>query len=138
VTPAVWGEGLRRTYVTLSAAGITTIALRDVPDIGFDAPGCLSRNASAAPIKLYRCEYDYASGLIPSAVAAQSRAAEGLPNVALVSMNDRVCSRSPCPVVQRGVIVYRDDDHLTASFSRAEARVLGDRIEAAVRSIRYR
>jgi peptidoglycan/LPS O-acetylase OafA/YrhL len=138
VTPAAWGAGLRRTYAALSSAGIKTIAMRDVPDIGFDAPGCLSRSASAAPVKLYRCEYDYASGLLPAAVRAQSRAVSGLPGIALVSMNDRVCSRSPCPVVQRGVIVYRDDDHLTASFSRAESQVLGDRIVAAARSLKRR
>jgi peptidoglycan/LPS O-acetylase OafA/YrhL len=135
VTPAMWGAGLRRTYSVLSSAGIRTIAMRDVPDIGFDAPGCLSRNASLAPVKRYPCEYDYKSRLTAGAVREQQRAVAGLPNVALLSMNDRVCSGSPCRVVQRGVIVYRDDDHLTATFSRAEAPVLGARIMAAISSM---
>ena len=43
---------------------------------------------------------------------------------------------SGCPVVVRGAIVYKDDDHITASFSRAEGPVLGERILEAVRGLR--
>lgn len=61
--------------------------------------------------------------------------ARGLRRLAIVDMNDRVCPRSPCSVVQNGAIVFRDDDHLTATFSRAQAPVLGHRIEAALRGM---
>ena len=37
-----------------------------------------------------------------------------------------------------GAVVYRDDDHLTATFSRNEAPVLGARIVAAVTSLQRR
>jgi peptidoglycan/LPS O-acetylase OafA/YrhL len=131
VTAERWRDGLRRTYALLSAAGIKTIALRDVPDVGFDVPACLSRRASDAPFQVRGCEYDLMASLRPSAIAAQTEAARGLDNVAIVSMNDRLCTRSPCAVVKRGAIVYRDDDHLTATFSRAEAAVLGERLAAA-------
>jgi hypothetical protein len=47
-------------------------------------------------------------------------------------MNDRVCPSTRCSVVQRGDIVFRDDDHLTATFSRAQAAVLGERLSAAL------
>jgi hypothetical protein len=47
-------------------------------------------------------------------------------------MTDRLCVRSPCRVALRGLIVYRDDDHLTTTFSRSEAPVLDERIRAAV------
>jgi hypothetical protein len=50
-------------------------------------------------------------------------------------MNDRVCATARCPVIQRGNIVFRDDDHLTATFSRAEAAVLGERIVARLKAI---
>jgi hypothetical protein len=135
VTPALWYSGLRRTYGMLSAAGIKTIAMRDVPDAGFDAPACLSRRASGAAFHVRACEYDLRESLRPRAIAAQTAAARGLANVAIVNMNDRVCSRSPCSVVQRGSIVFRDGDHLTAAFSRAEASVLGERLVAAAERI---
>jgi peptidoglycan/LPS O-acetylase OafA/YrhL len=135
VTPASWEAGLRRTYGMLSRAGIKTIAMRDVPDAGFDAPACLSRRASGAPFQIRDCTYNLADGLRPSAIAAQRAAARGLTNVVIVDMNDRVCPRSPCSVVQRGAVVFRDGDHLTTAFSRAEAPVLAARILSGIRSI---
>jgi peptidoglycan/LPS O-acetylase OafA/YrhL len=138
VSPASWEAGLRRTYGMLSRAGIKTIAMRDVPDAGFDAPACLSRRASGAPFQIRDCVYDLTDGLRPNAVAAQSAAARGLRNVALLSMNDRVCPQSPCSVVQRGSVVFRDGDHLTTAFSRAEGPILGARIVAALGSLSRR
>ena len=134
VTPASWRDGLRRTYGVVTSAGIATVVLRDVPEVPFDAPSCLSRRAARAPFA-HACEYDRASSLSPAAIAAQTDAARGLPGIALVDMTDRVCSTPRCSVVQRGRIVFRDDDHLTAAFSRAEAPVLGARVVAALRSI---
>jgi hypothetical protein len=133
VTPASWRDGLRRTYGVLSRAGITTVVIRDVPQVGFDAPGCLSRRASNAPFSGKPCEYDRERSLNHHGVQAQTDAALGMRRVAFVDMNDRICSSRQCGVVQRGTIVYRDGDHLTATFSEREAPVLGDRIEAAVR-----
>lgn len=139
VTPASWRDGLRRTYGVLSRAGITTLAIRDVPRVGFDVPGCLSRRASNAPFTKKPCEYDRERSLNHYAVQAQTDAARGMRHVALVDMNDRICSGPRCQVVQRGAIVYRDGDHLTATFSEREAAVLGGRIDAVVHgSIRTR
>jgi hypothetical protein len=137
VTPAMWRDGLRRTYSLLSAAGITTIVMRDVPALGFNVPSCLSRAANGTPFRGRACRYDMASSLRPSAIRAQDDAARGLPNVAIVSMNDRLCATGrSCPVVVRGAIVYKDDDHITATFSRAEAGVLGERLVEAARALR--
>ena len=38
-----------------------------------------------------------------------------------------------CDVVRDGLVVFTDDNHLTATFSRSVAEVLGDRIAAAMR-----
>jgi peptidoglycan/LPS O-acetylase OafA/YrhL len=135
VSPAAWRDALRRTYTLLSEAGLRTVVIRDVPDAGFDAPACLSRRAAGMPFAR-PCEYDLGEALHPRAVAAQSAAARGLARLAFVDMTDRVCSSRPCPVVQRGDIVFRDGDHLTARFSRAEAPVLGARIASAVSGMR--
>ena len=132
VTPENWRAGLRRTYRLLSSAGINTLVIRDVPVAGFDAPSCLSRRASRAPFQLRPCEYNRADGIHPRAIAAQNDAARGLKRIAFVDMTDRVCPTMRCSVVQRGIIVFRDDDHLTATFSRAEAPALGERLVAAL------
>jgi len=137
VTPAAWKNGLRRTYQLLSSAGINTVVIRGTPRPGFDPPACLSRAASSAPFKK-RCEYDRAESLHPVAIAAQNDAARGLDHIAFVDVNDRVCPTARCSVVQRGRIVYRDDGHLTATYSRAEASILGARIVAATERLRDR
>ena len=130
VTPDLWRQGLRRTYTRLSAAGIRTVAIRGTPRTWFDVPGCLSRRAAKLPFA-QRCEYERAHSLSQVAIKAQNDAARGL-RVAFVDMNDQICSTPRCPVMRNGIVVFTDDNHLTASFSRSVAPVLGARIEAAI------
>ncbi|MEP6620293.1 MAG: acyltransferase family protein [bacterium] len=125
-----WQRGLRRTYVRLVAAGIPVIIIRGTPRTWFDVPGCLSRRAA----KLFMagaCEYDRADALSQVAIDAQTTAAKGLP-VRFVDMNDQVCPTQRCGVVRKGVVIFTDDNHLTATFSRSVAPVLGERIAAAL------
>jgi hypothetical protein len=134
VSVSSWRSGLRRTYGVVTGAGINTIVVRDVPEAPFDVPTCLSRRAARAPFAP-ACEYDRSTSLSSSAIAAQNDAARGLGRLAIVDMTDRVCATPRCSVIQRGHIVFRDDDHLTAGFSRAEAPVLGERIVAALKTL---
>ena len=47
-------------------------------------------------------------------------------------MNDQVCATTPCETVRNGVVMFTDDNHLTASFARSVGLVLGERVTAAV------
>jgi hypothetical protein len=135
VTPDAWRNGLRRTYSLLSGAGINTVVIRGTPRTNFDVPSCLSRRASGAPFSDKPCRYEFSKALMPQAIAAQNDATRGLSHIAFVDVNDRICSTRVCPVVQRGDIVFRDDDHLTATFSVATAPVLRARISAAMQEL---
>jgi hypothetical protein len=126
VTPAMWERGLRRTYARLAAAGIRTIALRGTPRAGFDVPSCLSRRAAGLPFAR-PCRYDRERALSPVAIAAQNRAARGL-RVRFVDMNDQICATATCSAERNGAVVFTDDNHLTASFSRSLAPILGARL----------
>jgi hypothetical protein len=83
--------------------------------------------------------YDRARALSPAAIEAQTEAAKGL-GVAFVDMNDQVCSadRARCAVRKDGIVIFTDDNHLTATFSQSVSEVFGDRVEAAVRSLATR
>jgi peptidoglycan/LPS O-acetylase OafA/YrhL len=131
VTPAVWRDGLRDTYSRLAKAGIRTVAIRGTPRTWFDVPSCLSRKAARLPFAR-NCGYDRSRALAPLAVAAQNEAARGLP-VRFVDMNDAICSTSRCPVIRNGVVMFTDDNHLTASFTRSLAPLLATRLSAAMR-----
>jgi len=130
LSPDAWRRGLRRTYARLAAAGVHTIVLRDVPHLPFDAPSCLSRRAARLPFA-NECTYELGSSLSRTGVDAQDAAARGLP-VRIVDMNDRICDTPRCAVVQNGNVEFTDDNHLTATFSRALAPTLGARVAGAL------
>jgi hypothetical protein len=130
VTPSMWQSGLRRTYQRLAAAGIPIIAIRGTPRTWFDVPACLSRQAARVPFAR-DCTYERSRAMSPSAIAAQNSAAKGLP-VRFLDMNDLICNTARCNVLRRGTIVFTDDNHLTASFSRSVAPELGARISSLV------
>jgi hypothetical protein len=129
VTPTVWRDGLRRTYSRLAGAGVPIVAVRGTPRTWFDVPACLSRRAAGLPGSA-PCVYDRAAALSPVAIRAQNEAARGLP-IRFVDMNDQICSTAACPVVRGGTVVFTDDNHLTASFSRSLAPVFARRLASA-------
>jgi hypothetical protein len=134
LTPDQWREGLRRTYGRLSKAGVPVVAVRGTPRTRFDVPACLSRQA-AGLFRARECVYDPARSLLPGAIDAQTDAARGL-GVAFVNMNDQLCDASRCPVMKKGIVVFTDDNHLTATFSSSLASVFGGRVEAALQSLK--
>lgn len=104
------------------------LVLRDVPNPGSDVPRCLASAVSAGaqsdPCSASREQDapldDHESERIASRL--------GLP---LIDTTDLFCDDATCHSVIGGVLVYRDDDHLTASFARTAGAALADRIERA-------
>ena len=123
-----WSAGLRRTYERFSNAGIKVIVLRGTPRTFVDVPVCLSRRAAKLPFAP-SCNYERSRAFIPQAIEAQNRAAQGL-NVSFVDMNDQICATRVCSPVRNGIVVFTDDNHLTASFTRSLALVLSRRLLA--------
>ncbi len=100
--------------------------LADTPISRYDVPACLSRNLD----DIRRCASDraYAFGSKPN---ARERIAARLTGAALVDLSDVICpGKGECPAVIDGMIVYRDDHHLTATFSASLAPILGERLPA--------
>ena len=100
--------------------------LADTPLSRYDVPACLSRNLDDTR----RCATDraYAFGLKPR---ARERVAAHLTGAALVDLSDVICpAKGKCPAVVDGMIVYRDDHHLTATFAASLAPILGERLPA--------
>ena len=130
VTPEMWQRGLHRTYARLTGAGLPVVAIKGTPRTWFDVPACLSRRAAKLPFSP-ECTYERGRSLSGRAIDAQLLAARGLP-VRFVDMNDQICAAASCGVVKNGVVVFTDDNHLTASFTRSLAPVLGRRLAAAL------
>jgi hypothetical protein len=124
-----WQEGTARVLEPLTKAANRVYVLRPTPLLPFDGPSCLApRGRLLAALAPTDC----------SAPAHDSRgddvrrwlddAVQRFPNAALVDMNDVVCPGERCRAEQRGAIVYRDAQHLTAEFAGSLAGELAVRI----------
>jgi peptidoglycan/LPS O-acetylase OafA/YrhL len=130
LSEAVWVEGLRRTYLRLTRLGVPVVVLRDVPWSPFDVPACLSRREAGLPFAT-DCHFTPDRAFMATARRAQDRAARGL-SVRFVDMGDRICPPTGrCATARDGMILYTDDDHISATFSRSLAPVLGERLVVA-------
>jgi peptidoglycan/LPS O-acetylase OafA/YrhL len=130
VPEQVWSEGLRRMYARFERAGIPVIVIRGTPWVPFDVPSCLSRRAARLPLAS-DCTFAPDRAFIAQARRAQDRAARGL-KVRFLDMNDEVCETGRCRTERGGLVLYSDDNHLTASFSRSLGPVLGERLAASL------
>jgi len=102
------------------------VLLADTPLSRYDVPACLSRHLDDTR----RCATDraYAFGSKPR---ARERVAAHLTGAALVDLSDVICpAKGKCPAVVDGMIVYRDDHHLTATFAASLAPILAERLPA--------
>jgi SGNH domain (fused to AT3 domains) len=122
----VWEQAARDTFAALARQGVKVRFIRDTPFANYDVPGCLAqaewdgRTQCPAPVSTV--------ALSPDVYAAEERAAQGLGNVKFLDLSDRMCGPDRCYLEVGGQVIYRDGDHLTASFSRTLGAVLFQRL----------
>ncbi|WP_422770575.1 acyltransferase family protein [Plantactinospora sp. WMMC1484] len=115
--------GMRRTWSALSAT-VPTAVLLDIPVLESAAARCVAAN----PKRLTRCATDREDALVASARATQIEALDDLPKVGAIDLTAAICPARRCAPVIGGVLVYRDDQHLTATY----ARTLAPRLRSAL------
>jgi peptidoglycan/LPS O-acetylase OafA/YrhL len=99
----------------------------DIPDPwNMSVPECLS-----AHLTDYRqCNYSHATGF-GSYLGKREAVASKAAGVPLIDLSGSICpGGGACPVVINGMIVFRDQHHLTATFARSLGPVLDQRIVA--------
>jgi hypothetical protein len=89
------------------------VLLADSPHSAMDVPGCLSANLW----DIRACATAKKRAL--SAHAVMERKAAEQAGVAMIDLASRICVDNPCSAVVDNMIVYRDEHHLTATFSRS-------------------
>jgi peptidoglycan/LPS O-acetylase OafA/YrhL len=93
----------------------------DTPRTGDDIPGCIAGNFSdVRPCAISR------SRAFTSLFGAREAQAAALAGAGIIDLIPAVCPAMACQVVRDGMILYRDNHHLTATFSRSLAPALGD------------
>ncbi|MFF5181058.1 acyltransferase family protein [Micromonospora sp. NPDC000316] len=112
-TQAAFAAALRRTWATTAAAGIPVIVLRDTPYHDRDIAECVAAN----PKNLTRCASPRDKVLAGGGGPAHESAARDNNKVYLVDLNSAICPRERCAPVIGGALVYRDNNHITATYA---------------------
>lgn len=127
---AQWTEGTSRVLASIAASVNRIIILRGTPRLPFDGPDCLASHAGR-PAWLGRphaCRAPRADPHDELVLQWLQQASSRYPNVRLVDMNDLICPDGTCSAETDGVVVFRDAQHMTASFTASLAPELGRRI----------
>jgi hypothetical protein len=89
-------------------------------------PDCFSRNGND-PVS---CGADRADLYSPE--PPWTRVADLPANVAFVDTADAICLPQRCPAVIGNVLVYLDDDHLTATYAASMAPLIEAQVHAGL------
>ncbi|WP_280332833.1 acyltransferase family protein [Nocardia wallacei] len=106
-------------WTQLAERGLNVVAVRDTPwlrrnGIRYRAIDCLAQGGDRIGCGMPRA--DALDPVNPAAVPAA-----GYPNVFAIDLSDAVCEPEICPVVVGNVLLYHDEHHLTATYSRSLA-----------------
>jgi peptidoglycan/LPS O-acetylase OafA/YrhL len=115
----------------LIAAGKQVIAIRDTPNANFvNVPQCIAQHLDQYdPCATPRDESQLPAAQDPVLVAAKE-----LPAVKLIDLTDNFCDATTCHELIGGLIVYFDDEHMTSTFSKTLAPIIGADVRKAIAS----
>jgi peptidoglycan/LPS O-acetylase OafA/YrhL len=115
-------QGYRDAWAPFVAAGIPVVSIRDTPRPDVLVPECVAANED----QLSRCAHD--RDAIVWEDGPEVTAATGNPGVELLDLTRWICPAESCPAVIGGVVVYRDGNHLTATYARTLGSMVSDEL----------
>jgi peptidoglycan/LPS O-acetylase OafA/YrhL len=125
---AAFDAGMKRTIEKIKTTAQHVIFLQDTPASVFDPPVCLathlsSSNACATPV----------DKAISSSWQSEESSLASSESIGIIDPSYWICPTAPCPTFIGNLLIYLDPGHLTATFSAALARRIGDAIVATAR-----
>jgi hypothetical protein len=128
---AAWEKAARSMFFALATNGAQVTFIRDTPHADYNVLECL---AQAEWDGHTHCPtIQPAEALYPQIYAAEVNGASGIDHVDFIDLSDQMCSASECFLEIGGVVVYRDDDHLTATFNQSLAPALLERLTGSLK-----
>ena len=113
--------GLRSTVKSLTDAGIKVIFIRDTPNLFANPVDCLAARTVESCVQPM-------NGALES-TETSTGAVQNMTNVTPVDLTLALCQISTCAPVRGGIVVWRDDHHLTNSYSKELAPLFKSLIE---------
>ncbi|HXV05640.1 MAG TPA: acyltransferase family protein [Solirubrobacterales bacterium] len=117
--------GYVATLKRLRRAGIGAVVVRDTPEAPGSVPSCVSEHMQDLGACAFPKEHRWNRSF-------DLRAARQVPETGLIDVTPEICSGRLCRAVIGSVLVYRDNAHLTATFSRTLSRWFEPALKRAV------
>jgi peptidoglycan/LPS O-acetylase OafA/YrhL len=107
-------EALARRVDQLRERDVLPVLVRDVPRPPFDLPECLLDN----PDRASACAFDRTDALARSGTG-HDELASIRPGLPVLDLTEAICPAQTCSPVVGGVVVWRDSNHLSATYVRS-------------------
>jgi hypothetical protein len=118
--PAQWKAAWDSTFAELRGSGARVAAIADTPYMGQSVPECLAEPANAG-------HAGNCTRSLRSAVRGPEQRRVFLAYGGVIDPTAWFCTEA-CPAVIGNLLVYRDSNHMTTTYARALAPLLGARL----------
>ena len=129
-----WIDGTSDVLRKISPDAGHVFLVRATPRLPFNGPDCLAARQWRPSL------LDFSSGCSAAAQSRQNadvyswltQSASGFANVTPLDMNDLVCPNGICAAEREDEVVFRDNEHMTASFAGSLGKDLALKMDARV------
>jgi peptidoglycan/LPS O-acetylase OafA/YrhL len=126
-----WISGLAKEVRLIRATGARVVVLGPTPKPAVDVPDCLSAHLSNAVACLTpRADAVNAAGLRAERQAALQAGGSYL------DITPWLCTKASCAVMVGNLLAYRDDNHLSTTFTQWVSPVLGSALQETLGGVR--
>ncbi|GLQ96697.1 acyltransferase family protein [Dyella mobilis] len=129
--PKEWADESARVLKLVSAAAKRVYLLRATPHLTFDGPDCLAEHAFRPQwLRGHEmCSSSLKEGNSDVVYASIERTLGSFNNVEGIDVSANICPGEVCSAERNGMIIFRDSQHLTATFAATLAPALMNRIK---------
>jgi hypothetical protein len=129
-----WVGGTERVIAQLASTTRNIVIIPGTPALSFDGPSCI-RQPYRFTLRLRNsqnmCEEALTNTVSDQVAQYLVHAAQVIPNARVLNLNDLVCPGRDCAARSReGLTVFRDNQHLTASFVVAQTPAVLSRLNS--------
>ncbi len=130
-TKEQWIDGTSKVLARLSPTVGHIYLLRDTPELPFDGPNCLAEHAGRpAWFDLqHTCRAVMDNPHADQVYQWQSQAVSHFDNASMLNMDPGICPKGICSAERKGMVVFRDSQHLTASFAASLGSTLAKKLD---------
>lgn len=124
---AQWRSAIEMTVAELEKV-TSVVTFGDDPLVKEDMPSCLRRH----PRSVQRCTTSYSYAVSVARLSLEKSATE-VAGGSFFDITEWFCTKRGCPATIAGVVVRRDDNHITNTFARFLSRYLSTALEEGLK-----